>query len=235
MNTVQKPKLFQYAVCPFCQKVDAILAYKKVPFEAVEVHPLNKKEIGFSENYKKVPIYIDQEGRQINDSTPIMRNIDSTYPDRPVFETDQAAKAKEDQWLKWSDEVLVSSLPPLVYRNIKDACKAFGYIANVGKFSPFQKMAIKYSGAVVMTMVAKKSAKKKNIADPVRHFKNCLTEWEKALEGGKYLNGHKANGADLAVFGILKSIRNLPAFKYVEENQTVYEWYQRIENDVNCN
>ncbi len=235
MDNTEKPKLFQYAVCPFCQKVDAVLSYKKIPYEAIEVHPINKKEIQFSSSYRKVPIYVETDGRQINDSTPIMRHIDAAYAERPVFETDPVAKAKEDQWLNWSDSVLVSSLPPLVYRNMRESCKAFDYITKVGKFNAFQRMTIKYSGAFFMMMVAKKSAKRKNIAKPALHFKNCLSEWEKALEGGKYLNHQRPNGADLAVFGILKSISNLPAFRYVKENPAVCEWYQRMENDVNCN
>ncbi|NGX57522.1 MAG: hypothetical protein K940chlam3_00414 [Chlamydiae bacterium] len=222
--TQTMPKLYQYAVCPFCKKVEALLAYKKIPFEAIEVHPLNKKELKFSEEYKKVPIYIDTEGKQINDSTSIMRHIDA---DESVFDNSE----KEDKWVKWADEVLVRALPPLIYDNFRNSRKAFNYITKVGKFSFFQKMLIKYSGSMVMMIIAKKSAKRQNIPDPVVHFKNCLDEWGKALED-EFLNGKNLNGADIVVFGILGSIDKLPAFKYVEGNKKVFDWYKRMKNSV---
>jgi len=229
---MKQPILYQYAVCPFCCKVEAILNYKKIPYKAVEVHPLNKKEIAFSKDYKKVPIYIDEDGNQINDSTPIMRHIDRRHPEKKVFETDPVAKQKEEEWLQWSDDVLVKALPPLIYQNFGDAVKAFDYITRVGKFNWFQKMMIKYSGAFAMTMVARKSAKRQNIDNPEQHLRNCLRKWGEAISNGEFLNGTCPNGADLAIYGILKSIENLPGFRIMKEDNDVHPWYQRVANII---
>lgn len=223
------PKLYQYNVCPFCWKVKALLGYKKIPYESVEVHPLNKKEIGFSKDYKKVPIFIDAAGKQVNDSTPIMQYIDELYPDTPVFAKDASEREKEAKWLKWADATLVRALPPLIYRNFGDSLKAFDYITQQEKFNWFQQRTIKYSGAMVMTLVAKKSAKEQGIADPEAHLKKCLKDWAGALGSGDYLGGSKPNAADLAAFGILKSIETLPAFRWIRDNSTVWNWYQRCD------
>ena len=225
--TKKLPKLYQYNACPFCWKVRAILGYKGIPYEAVEVHPLNKKEIGFSKEYRKVPIFVDEAGKQVNDSTPIMRFIDERYPSKPVFRTG-ADKDTEDRWLKWADATLVRALPPLIYRNLSDSLKAFDYITQEEKFGWFQQRTIKYSGALVMTMVAKKSAKQQGISDPEVHLQKCLQDWAKALDGRHYLGGEAPNGADLAVFGILRSIETLPAFSWIEKNAKVRDWYRRV-------
>ncbi|HCU24109.1 MAG TPA: hypothetical protein DF383_03750, partial [Deltaproteobacteria bacterium] len=127
------PKLYQYNACPFCWKVKTLLAYKKIPYESVEVHPLNKKEIKFSPNYRKVPIFVDEMGRQVNDSTPIMKYIDDKYPENPVFAAKGTAQEKEEKWLQWADSILVRALPPLIYRNISDSLKAFDYITQQEK------------------------------------------------------------------------------------------------------
>jgi len=222
------PKLYQYAVCPFCKKVEAILKIKNIPYEAVEVHPLNKKEIKFSESYRKVPIYIDEHGNQVNDSTPIMKHIDGEHPSTNIFDD----SPNEQKWLKWSDEVLVRSLTPIIYKSLPSSIKAFNYITNVGKFNFFQKALIKYSGALFMTMVAKKKAKQNNIPDPALHFKNCLNEWSEAIGSHPYLGGKNPNGADIAVFGILRSVHQLPAKKYMEEDENVHGWYKRMESLV---
>lgn len=229
MSTKNLPKLYQYAVCPFCCKVKALLSYKNIPYQTVEVHPLNKKEIKFSKKYKKVPIWVDTSGKQINDSTPIMRHIDANYDGRSVFETDPRAKEEEDAWLKWADEILVRALPPLIYRNVPDAIKAFDYITKEGKFSWIQQRTIKYSGALVMTLVAKKTAKSQGITNPRVHLENCLNDWAKALGKKDYFGGNKPNGADLAVYGTLKSIEGMPAYRILENNERVFDWYQRVE------
>lgn len=229
MKTTALPKLYQYNVCPFCWKVKALLGYKKIPYEAVEVHPLNKKEIKFSKDYKKVPIFIDAAGNQINDSTPIMQYIDEKYPELPVFAQGSAEREKEAKWLKWADATLVRALPPLIYRNLGDSLQAFDYITQQEKFNWLQQRTIKYSGALVMTMVAKKSAKEQGIADPEAHLKKCLKDWAEALGAGSYLGGDKPNAADLAAFGILKSIETLPAFRWIQDNRKVWDWYRRVD------
>lgn len=227
-----QPKLYQYKVCPFCWKVKALLSYKKIPYESVEVHPLNKKEIRFSKDYRKVPIFIDGGGAQINDSTPIMKHIDQQYPDRPVFETQTAKKQEEEKWLQWADAKLVRALPPLIYRKLSDSIAAFDYITREEKFGWLQQRTVKYSGAAVMTLVAKKSAKSQGISDPAAHLDQCLKEWEGALNQRDFLGGSKPNGADLAAFGILKSIEELNAFKHVEKNTQVRNWYQRVKKEA---
>ncbi len=222
-------RLYQYNVCPFCWKVKAILSYKKIPYQTVEVHPLNKKEIKFSKDYRKVPIFIDEAGQQINDSTPIMKYIDQNYRDHPVFERGEKERREEEKWLQWADEVLVRALPPLIYRSLSESITAFDYITKVEKFNWLQQRVIKYSGAMVMTLVAKKSAKSQGIADPESHLKACLAKWSAALGSKSFLGGDKPNAADLAVFGILKSVEYLPAFQYVKQNSKVHEWFQGVD------
>tara|TARA_R110002050_G_scaffold64631_2_gene140440 strand:+ start:356 stop:577 length:222 start_codon:yes stop_codon:yes gene_type:complete len=47
-------KLYRYTTCPFCGKAKTFLDYYKIPYTAIEVDPMLKREI--SENgYSKVP------------------------------------------------------------------------------------------------------------------------------------------------------------------------------------
>lgn len=165
-----KPKLYQYAACPFCNKVRSILEYKGVDFETIEVHPLNKKEIAFSADYRAVPIYIDSTGAQVNDSTPIMRHIDKEFPAPAVFsrqsdsDFDPGAESEEAKWLAWSDR-FVKGLPAAIYDTLPNSLKSFDYITKVGKFSRLEKLTIKFSGAFIMTLVAKKIRKRENMSE----------------------------------------------------------------------
>ena len=222
-----KPKLYQYAACPFCNKVRSILQYKGVDFETIEVHPLNKKEIAFSTEYRAVPIYVDSKGVQVNDSTPIMRHIDEEFPDPRVFGRDTAVKQEEDKWLAWSEK-FVKGLPTAIYDTLPNALQSFDYITKVGKFNWFEKMSIKFSGAFVMTLVAKKIRKREQIDNPDEFLKQKAGEWAEGLSGRSFMGGQKPNGADLAVFGITRSVQGLRAGKALEENPVFRDWLKRI-------
>lgn len=227
---MSKPKLYQYAACPFCWKVRALLDYKKIAYETVEVHPINKKEIAFSEGYKKVPIYQDEEGKVTVDSSLIMRLIDSQHGSS-VFTNDELSESK---WLKWADGKLVRALPPLIYNNFSQSLRSFEYINSVTKFSWLQRIFVKYAGSIIMTLVARKSAKSQGITDPIRHLQALLTEFAKSLEGTSYLGGEDPNGADIAIFGILKSIETLPAFKDIQAQDVVAQWYWNVQSAIDA-
>ncbi|XP_033850783.3 prostaglandin E synthase 2-like [Acipenser ruthenus] len=71
--------LYQYKTCPFCSKVRAFLDYHGLPYDIVEVNPVMRKEIQFSQ-YRKVPILLADDGEtlQLNDSSVISSAI-KTY------------------------------------------------------------------------------------------------------------------------------------------------------------
>jgi microsomal prostaglandin-E synthase 2 len=226
--STQAAKLYQYEVCPFCWKARVGLALKKAPFEKIEVHPLNKKELSFSD-YKKVPVYIDSKGEQVNDSNIILKHIDKEFTSGPKLCAEDGTEAKklENYWLEWSEKY-VKAIPPLIYDTVPNALKAFNYITKVGNFSSLQKMTIKYSGALVMKMVAKKSKERQNIQDPKAHVKTLLKEWADAVGTQSFRGGNTPDITDAAVFGITMSVRDLPAFSIMQENAAFNAWMKRM-------
>lgn len=226
-----QPILYQFTVCPFCCKVRAALDYKGVSYRTVEVNPVNKREIAFSEKYKKVPIYINSFGEQINDSTPILHHLDEEFNEPRLFEEDQEKALREQEWLAWS-EILARGLPPLIYQSFGKALKAFSYITEKGNFSWVQRKMIQFSGAFVMTMVAKKTARRQGITDPKRHFVKLLEKWAKAIGEGPTFNGERINAVDVTVYGYLQSISGLSDFEHVRANPTVWKWYTYMEKQL---
>ena len=226
-----KPRLFQYAACPFCSKVRVLLKYKGVDYETIEVHPLNKKEIKFSQDYRAVPIYIDSRGKQINDSTPIMRWIDHEFPTRQVFRTGPIDAQKDDEWLAWSER-LVKGLPTVIYDSFPNALRSFDYITKIGKFSWFEKRMIKYSGAMAMTLVAKKIRKREQIEQPDLFLKQKAKQWADGLGGRPFMGGSTPSASDIAVFGIAQSVADLRAGKLFKENGEFDAWMKRMQETI---
>uniref|UniRef100_A0A0K8TJ45 Prostaglandin E synthase 2 n=3 Tax=Lygus hesperus TaxID=30085 RepID=A0A0K8TJ45_LYGHE len=71
--------LFQYPTCPFCCKVRAFLDFHGLSYKVVEVNPIRKTELKWSE-YRKVPILVvkvDDGYIQLNDSSVIISILQS--------------------------------------------------------------------------------------------------------------------------------------------------------------
>ncbi|XP_023002430.1 prostaglandin E synthase 2-like [Cucurbita maxima] len=218
--------LYQYEACPFCNKVKAFLDYYNVPYKVVEVNPIFKKEIKWSE-YKKVPILM-VDGVQMVDSTDI---IDKLYK-RIHPENSTSDSEEERKWLGWVDNHLVHVLSPNIYRNYKEALESFNYITTHGNFSFTQRIIAKYGGATAMYFVSKKLKEKHNIVDERKALYGAAETWVEALKDRQFLGGPNPNLADLAVFGVLRPIRHLQSGIDMVENTRVGEWYSRMEDAV---
>ncbi|KDR21499.1 prostaglandin E synthase 2 [Zootermopsis nevadensis] len=83
-NTGLKLTLFQYTTCPFCCKVRAVLDYYGFSYNIIEVNPVLRQQIKWTE-YKKVPIvlaHVDGVYQQMNDSSMIISALASYLHDR---------------------------------------------------------------------------------------------------------------------------------------------------------
>uniref|UniRef100_A0A0E0KNC2 Prostaglandin E synthase 2 n=1 Tax=Oryza punctata TaxID=4537 RepID=A0A0E0KNC2_ORYPU len=221
----QNVVLYQYQACPFCNKVRAFLDYHDIPYKVVEVNPLSKKEIKWSE-YKKVPI-LTVDGEQLVDSSDIINILQQRiHPD------DKVTNEEEEKWRRWVDEHLVHVLSPNIYRTTSEALESFDYISKHGNFSFTERFAVKYAGAAAMYMVSKKLKKKYNITDARASLYDAANTWMGALNGRDFLGGSKPNLADLAVFGVLRPIRYLTAGKDMVEHTQIGDWYQRMEDAI---
>ena len=66
--------LYEYKICPFCNKVKAYLDFLELDYTSVEVNPLTKREINFQKEITKVPV-ATLSGVTIGESADIINNI----------------------------------------------------------------------------------------------------------------------------------------------------------------
>ncbi|KAK4787532.1 hypothetical protein SAY86_011365 [Trapa natans] len=217
--------LYQYEACPFCNKVKAFLDYYKIPYKVVEVNPISKKEIKWSD-YKKVPI-LKVDGKQMVNSSAI---IDELF--QQMHPSNLAEDEEESKWCRWVDNHLVHVLSPNIYRTPSEALESFNYITSHGNFSFTERLIAKYTGAAAMYMVSKKLKKRHNITDERGALYEAAETWVNALKNRPYCGGVKPNLADLSVFGVLRPVRNLKSGKDMVENTRIGEWYDRMEKAV---
>ncbi|KAL8514769.1 hypothetical protein ACS0TY_013739 [Phlomoides rotata] len=221
--------IYQFEACPFCNKVKAFLDYYDIPYKVVEVNPLSKKELKWSE-YKKVPIVV-VDGEQLVDSSEIINKLkEKINPDGAIGS--DVKDDEEKKWRSWVDSYLVHLLSPNIYRTSSEALESFEYITTKGNFSFTERISAKYAGAAIMYFISKKLKKKYNISDERTALYEAAETWVDALNGRDFLGGTKPNLADLAVFGVLKPIRYLRSGRDMVEHTRIGDWYSRMESAV---
>ena len=231
-----KVTLYQYDVCPFCNKVKAYLDYRGIPYDIVEVNPLTKSEIKFSKEYRKVPI-VTVDDEQLNDSAHIIATLDERLGKiaPPGFIGGKAMTEKEEKWAKWVDAWFVHVITPNIYRTWAEAFKSFDYITERGKFGWVERQSVRLSGAVSMYLISQNVLKKRHgIEDERLELYKALEDWmENGVGGAAFCGGDKPNVADISVFGVLRAVKTFETFDDALANvKSVEGWYRRMEKEV---
>ncbi|CEM23983.1 unnamed protein product [Vitrella brassicaformis CCMP3155] len=217
--------LYQFQTCPFCSKVRAYLEYNQVPYTKVEVNPSNKKEIAFSDDYKKVPIAMIN-GEQVNDSAEIISRLQAVLgrTAENAGDPDEVSKYRT-----WVNEKLAKTLPPNIYRTIPEALTVTGRIADTGNYSPWESFYTRYIGGLAMFAVSKGLKKKMDITDERQALYDAANEFVDAVGDRQYLGGETPSTADIEVYGVLDSIREFDAWRDMMDNSRIKPWYERMD------
>jgi len=237
--------LYQYTVCPFCCKTKAVLDYYKVSYRTVEVNPLSKKELKWSE-YKKVPVLV-MNGKQYNDSSVIAEEVQAraeaegrgsspSWLGRLMRDAGAEEKqaAEEAKWRKWVDEWFVRVITTNIYRSWGESVQTFDYITEHAlEFGPVERASSRYVGAVGMYFIAKKMKKKYSIeGDDRTHLYTAVDNFLGAIGDKPFMGGSKPQLSDLYVFGVMRAVQGTETFKDVMANTAMQGWFVRMTEAV---
>jgi len=222
--------LYQYKICPFCNKVKALLDFYNIHYKIVEVNPLTKAEISFSKEYKKVPIGKFGE-ILVTDSSKIIENILEKIQFQPD-EKELFVSESVQKWVSWADTELAVLLFPNITRSFSESYEAFSYVKNVPTFSVPQKYMNLLVGSTAMWAAQGRLKKKYNIQDERAALNSAIETFLQKLGGKDFLFGSEPTLADIAVFGVLKSIEGLRTHNDVLQNKLLQSWYNRVESKV---
>lgn len=223
--------LYQYEACPFCNKVRAHLDWRRVPYVVVEVDPLFKGTLGWSE-YKKVPVAV-VNGTVVVDSGRIIDAVEEACGAGGRGSGGKGGSVEEGKWREWADSVLVRHLTINIYRNASESLETFDYLTQ-RNFPAWSAIPCKYIGAAAMWAVAIKRRKEFGIdnkegAERVA-LGGALDELMGGMGGQPFLGGDHPNLADVTIYGVMRSIKGLPTWKEaIMGHAGAAAWVKRME------
>ena len=251
-------QLYQYKICPFSNIAKVLLSYQMIPFQSIEVNPLTKAELGFSEKYRKVPIVTILDSASTTPAATAVQQLNGTeeilsHNHLIANNKNDDNFASSDSSIRWQDFAR-TKLAPLLYPNIcrtlGNSFQAFDYVhSDSNSFSAVQRYSIQYVGSVAMYFAASKIKQKYKIDDVQVALEETLEELESELSevGSIFLRRSSSSTTqephlgDLAVFGVLKGLEGLPLWNDIFDkddlNSTpkfpkMRQWYANVDEAV---
>lgn len=225
--------------------------YRRIPYEIVEVEPLGKKEtLAVIPDYKKVPIlnvntangesYVIIESKTIiaallGDAAPTIGAkvpAPKATPSTGIMWLDEYATGTvEEQWVTWTDKVLVQCIVLNVYRTMSESAETFKYLLTHPEFPWYVRQAGALSGTAVMYVVANRRTKKYKVENPRAALYEALDAFAVAVKegGGSFMGGSKPGVVDFNVYGILRSAEGMQTERDVyAECPSILKWYDAM-------
>lgn len=205
--------LHHYELSPFSEKIRRMLAYKGVPWCAVEQPIMAPKPdlTPLTGGYRRIPVM--QIGADIYcDTALIVRRLDALYPERPVVPPALAgaAAAIED----WADHrVFMQAVPPTLVALVDHLPP--GFLEDREAMTPgFSKDAL-FAAA----------------PQALHQCGHSLDSLEQQLAATPFMLGDTFSVADAACFHVVNFLRNNPELvALIEQRPALGAWLARIED-----
>ncbi len=197
---------------PYCWRVRMALAHKSLEVETLPWRFTEKETIAFS-GQDKVPVLVDGE-KSVHDSWTIAEYLDETYPQKPLFDSQQARGQGMlvKQWVE-------TQVNPIIGRII--LVDLFDNIHEMDK-SYFKESREKRFGMTLEALCADRPAQ-------IEALNRALVPLRNTLKIQPYIAGEAPNYADYIVFGSLQWARtSAPVEVLPDADDPVRAWRDRL-------
>ncbi len=223
--------LYEFSLCPFCNKVRAGLELKGIPFESVEVSPRSKVELPPlpERTPKKVPV-LQCGDDTVADSTTILNYLEEKFPEGASFHPkDAELRKRSDEIEDWVDSQFIEALPTVIYGTWGEAIQAARLVASNSKLSGGQKFMVQLAGAIVMKQISKRILKRNDRDNAHAWVRDNTGQFASWLGDKPFVLGDEPCLADVAMQGAITCVKEFPIFDEIMHTQNVADWYERME------
>jgi glutathione S-transferase len=221
---------------PYSDKVRALMAYKRIPFDERIENMRTRFEVLQARTGKTmVPVVISPDDRALNDSTTIAALLEERHPSPATRWSHAGADALAMLLEDYADEWLVRIMLTSRWYHDADAAQNAAIIA-CGMTSgvwglDFQRAAKEFPPGIIST-VPRMGATRENAEGWYAMVPRILTAMATALADSSFLTGSSPHLCDFAFYGQLNQIRRDPTgHGWLERApEAVATWFDRVES-----
>jgi len=217
----------------YVEKVRWALDYKQLAWRGIDIVAFTKREMQRFDCAQTVPLIHDTTtGTAISDSSPIIRYLDETYPERPLLPADPVERQAAWRWMLTLDSTLGLHARRLGYTQVIMECPAI--LSRL--FMPqvcgglFTRPLLRALAAPVLgTMLALRFRFHRNRQDRVyEQLEDQLVPIARRIEREGFLVGARFSAADLTLASLLRPLRIVPHFAGHPRLQSLFIWQERL-------
>lgn len=220
----------------YCEKIRWALDYKKISWKKININAFSKKEMlkyPCSEERRLVPFIYDEKTKiALGDSSPILRYLDETYPDFPLFHENPSMKELIFSWLIELDTKLALVARRLGYSQIileNPGILAQLFLSNVWGGMLAWLGIRRFSGACLGMLLIKRFRfelnEQLNLYEELEQY---LLSIAKKLEHQEYLVGDVFTAADLTLAVYLRPLKIIPFFNEHPHLKKLFQWQEKL-------
>lgn len=201
----------EHRFSPNCWRVRLALAHKSLEVETLPWRFTEKEAIAFS-GQDKVPVLVDGDAH-VHDSWEIAAYLDRTYPQKPLFDSEQARA--EGLFIKlWVEaqlnplisRVILTDLHPRLHEKDRDY---------------FRRSREERFGMALEAFCADRPAQ-------IAALRTAITPLRAMLKFQPFIGGTAPNYADYIVFSAFQWVRTSSPVEVLEGDDPVHAWRERL-------
>jgi glutathione S-transferase len=196
---------------PYCWRVKMALAHKGLEWEEIPWYFTEKDRLP-DPNAGTVPVIVD-DGETVSDSWKIAAYLDERYPERPLFDSDQARS--EALLIKFWVERTVH--PFITRMGVGD----FLSMLHEKDKAYFRQTREKRFGMPIEQYMQTRDQARDGFRDALEPLRAMLAEQP-------YIGGNNANYADYIVFGVLQWMRCGSPYASLQQDDAVFDYRERL-------
>jgi glutathione S-transferase len=217
----------------YVEKVRWALDFKQLDWRGIDIVAFTKKEMQRFDCAQTVPLIHDTAtGVAISDSSPIIRYLDETYPQRPLLPLDPAEREAVWQWMLQLDSTLGLLARRLGYTQVIMECpnilsQLFMPDVCGGLFTRRGWRAL--AAPILGAMLSLRFRFHRNREDRVYETLEAqLIPLAAQLERDGFLVGGRFSAADITLACLLRPLRIVPHFTGHSRLQSLFAWQERL-------
>jgi glutathione S-transferase len=226
-------ELFQLRWSHYVEKVRWALEYKQLPWRAIDIVAYRKDEIRHFSCAQTVPLIHDTgTGVAIGDSSPIIRYLDETYPERPLLPSDPVERDEVWQWMLRLDSSLGLFARRLGYTQLIMECpqvlpRLFMPEVCRGLFT--RRGWRNLAAPVLGMMLTRRFRFDRNREDRLyEQLEALLLPLAERFRHAAHVVGNRFSGADITLASLLRPLRIVPHFSHHPGLQNLFAWQERL-------
>lgn len=217
----------------YVEKVRWALDFKRLPWRGIDIVAFTKKEMRRFDCPQTVPLIHDTAaGVAISDSSPIIRYLEETYPERPLFPADPSERERVWQWMLRLDSTLGLYARRLGYTQVIMECPQTLAELFLPRFfgGLFARRGWRVLAApVIGMMLTLRFRFHRNRQDRVyEQLEALLIPLARVLESEGFLVGGQFTAADLTLASLLRPLRVVPHFSHHPQLQSLFVWQELL-------